>query len=100
SEGGDSFLNPFNDKVWKYNIAVAKEAAKAGFKEVQFDYVRFPEGFENKDKSLQYSNGKYKNSDLNHVEQRVDTITNFLKTARKDMKDRKSTRLNSSHVSR
>ena len=24
SEGGDSFLNPFNDKVWKYNIAVAK----------------------------------------------------------------------------
>lgn len=86
SEGGDSFLNPFNDKVWKYNIAVAKEAAKAGFKEVQFDYVRFPEGFENKDKSLQYSNGKYKNSDLNHVEQRVDTITNFLKTARKDLK--------------
>ncbi len=36
--------------------------------------------------SLQYSNGKYKNSDLNHVEQRVDTITNFLKTARKDLK--------------
>ena len=77
NEGGDSFSNPFNDKVWNYNIAVAKEAAKAGFKEVQFDYVRFPEGFENKDKSLQYSNGKYKNSDLNHVEQRVDTITNF-----------------------
>lgn len=43
SEGGDSFLNPFNDKVWKYNIAVAKEAAKAGFKKfnlTMFDFLK------------------------------------------------------------
>lgn len=85
-EGGDSFINPFDDNVWNYNIEVAKEAAKAGFKEVQFDYVRFPEGFENKDAELQYSNGKYKGSDLNNIKQRVDTITEFLKTARKDLK--------------
>ena len=86
NEGGDSFINPFDDNVWNYNIEVAKEAAKAGFKEVQFDYVRFPEGFENKDAELQYSNGKYKGSDLNNIKQRVDTITEFLKTARKDLK--------------
>ena len=86
NEGGDSFINPFDDNVWDYNIEVAKEAAKAGFKEVQFDYVRFPEGFENKDAELQYSNGKYKGSDLNNIKQRVDTITEFLKTARKDLK--------------
>ena len=71
NEGGDSFINPFDDNVWDYNIEVAKEAAKAGFKEVQFDYVRFPEGFENKDAELQYSNGKYKGSDLNNIKQRV-----------------------------
>jgi hypothetical protein len=28
--------------VWAYNVAVAKAAAKAGFDEIQFDYVRFP----------------------------------------------------------
>lgn len=33
-------------EVWDYNVEVAIEAAKMGFKEVQFDYVRFPEGFE------------------------------------------------------
>lgn len=86
NEGGDSFTNPFNVNVWDYNLNVAKEAAKAGFKEIQFDYVRFPEGFENKDQSLQYSSGKYEESGLNKVEQRVDTITEFLKSTRKDLK--------------
>lgn len=43
---GDGFVNPYNKEVWDYNIAIAKEAAKLGFKEIQFDYVRFPEGFE------------------------------------------------------
>src|SRR5699024_12045700 len=78
SEGGDSFLNPFNDKVWKYNIAVAKEAAKAGFKEVQFDYVRFPEGFENKDKSLQYSNGKRSEEHTSELQSRFDIVCRLL----------------------
>ena len=38
-------------EVWKYDIDVAK-AAKAGFQDIQFDYVRFPEGFENQADSL------------------------------------------------
>ncbi|MBC7958937.1 MAG: putative glycoside hydrolase [Vallitaleaceae bacterium] len=36
-----SWLNPYNKDCWKYIIDVAKEAAKAGFKEIQFDYIRF-----------------------------------------------------------
>ena len=28
--------------MWKYNVDVATAAAKAGFDEIQFDYVRFP----------------------------------------------------------
>ena len=37
-------------EVWDYNVEIAIEAAKMGFKEIQFDYVRFPEGFEKREK--------------------------------------------------
>lgn len=40
--GGLTWANPYKREVWDYNIAIAKEAAQAGFNEVQFDYVRFP----------------------------------------------------------
>ena len=38
-----AWTDPFEPDVRKYNIAVAVEAAKAGFDEVQLDYVRFPD---------------------------------------------------------
>jgi hypothetical protein len=38
-----SWTDPFKPEVRAYNIAIAVEAAKAGFDEVQFDYVRFPD---------------------------------------------------------
>ncbi|WP_222829274.1 putative glycoside hydrolase [Terriglobus saanensis] len=38
-----SWTDPFQPEVRAYNIAIAVEAAKAGFDEVQFDYVRFPD---------------------------------------------------------
>ena len=38
-----SWTDPFQAEVRAYNIAIAVEAAKAGFDEVQFDYVRFPD---------------------------------------------------------
>jgi hypothetical protein len=38
-----SWTDPFQSEVRAYNIAIAVEAAKAGFDEVQFDYVRFPD---------------------------------------------------------
>lgn len=37
-----SWADPFNREVWNYNIALAEEAAKSGFDEIQFDYIRFP----------------------------------------------------------
>ena len=40
---GLSWTDPFKPEVRAYNIAIAVEAAKAGFDEVQFDYVRFPD---------------------------------------------------------
>ncbi|AHY46313.1 hypothetical protein RradSPS_1030 [Rubrobacter radiotolerans] len=39
---GNYWSDPYNRTVWEYNVAIAKEAAEAGFDEVQFDYVRFP----------------------------------------------------------
>lgn len=87
SAGGDKFINPFMKEVWNYDIDVAKAAAKAGFQEIQFDYVRFPEGFENISSSLDYNKGQYKNSKLSEMDQRMDTISKFLGTAKKELKD-------------
>ncbi|MED5019681.1 putative glycoside hydrolase [Paenibacillus chibensis] len=73
---GDSFVNPFSKEVWDYNVEIAKEAAKLGFKEIQFDYVRFPEGFEKRADSLKYiKNGK----------SRVDAVAEFVQYARKQL---------------
>lgn len=46
---GFIWLNPYEKKVWDYNIAIAKEAALMGFREIQFDYLRFPDDSENFD---------------------------------------------------
>jgi len=37
-----AWLDPFNENVWDYNIALSEEAALAGFDEINFDYIRFP----------------------------------------------------------
>ena len=40
---GLTWTDPYQAEVRAYNISIAVEAAKAGFDEVQFDYVRFPD---------------------------------------------------------
>ena len=40
--GKAQWLDPYSKEVWDYDLSVAEAAAKAGFNEVQFDYVRFP----------------------------------------------------------
>ncbi|OBZ14800.1 GTP-binding protein [Bacillus sp. FJAT-27264] len=76
NKGGDSFVNPYNENVWKYNVDIAKEAVKLGFKEIQFDYVRFPEGFEKRAETL-----KYTKSD----KARIDIIADFVKYAKSEL---------------
>jgi len=39
-----TWVNPFNKQSWQYSIDLAKEALALGFDEVQFDYIRFPDG--------------------------------------------------------
>ncbi|MBQ4898636.1 putative glycoside hydrolase [Paenibacillus sp. Marseille-P2973] len=74
---GDSFVNPYSKEVWDYNIEVAKEAAKHGFKEIQFDYVRFPEGFEKRADSLKYTKNELS---------RIDAVAAFVEYAREQLK--------------
>ncbi len=38
---GLAWVNPYKREVWDYLVEVAVEARKAGFDEVQFDYIRF-----------------------------------------------------------
>ncbi|MEK3786237.1 putative glycoside hydrolase [Paenibacillus sp. FSL K6-1230] len=75
--GGDSFVNPYNKEVWDYNIEIAKEAAKLGFKEIQFDYVRFPEGFEKRADKLKYTKVE--------DQSRVDAVAEFVQYARQQL---------------
>ncbi|WP_067729573.1 putative glycoside hydrolase [Oceanobacillus damuensis] len=82
---GEAFVNPFKKKVWEYNVEIAKMAAEMGFQEIQFDYVRFPEGFENKDEELDYSLGDYADLDMNNIKKRVEAVTNFVEYAREEL---------------
>lgn len=83
--GGDAFVNPFVKDVWDYNVAIAIEAAKMGFQEIQFDYVRFPEGFEHRDEKLTYQSGQYGDLAKKRVQQRVTAITDFVEYAEKKL---------------
>ncbi|MCL6604337.1 MAG: GTP-binding protein [Paenibacillus sp.] len=76
NKGGDSFVNPYNEDVWKYNVDIAKEAVKLGFKEIQFDYVRFPEGFEKRADALKYTKTN---------KSRVEIISDFVKYAKAEL---------------
>lgn len=83
---GARFVNPFIKEVWEYNVDVAKEAAKIGFKEIQFDYIRFPEGFNVISDTLKYGRGDYENYPSDREgDERVAAITDFLQYAHEQL---------------
>lgn len=85
NSGNEAFVNPFEKEVWDYNVDIAKEAAKLGFQEIQFDYVRFPEGFENRDEDLDYTLGDYEDSEYDNIQRRVEAITDFVAYSREEL---------------
>jgi hypothetical protein len=66
-----AWTDPFKKEVWDYNVAIAEEAARCGFDEIQFDYVRFPDS-----KGLQFSMPSTE-------ENRVKALSGFLSEAKK-----------------
>lgn len=39
---GLAWVDPTRKEIWNYNVAIAREAVRLGFDEINFDYVRFP----------------------------------------------------------
>ena len=57
--GGGYWPSAYCRYVWEYKVALAKEAVEVmGFQEIQFDYVRFPDGTYSyeKDENINYHN--------------------------------------------
>jgi hypothetical protein len=42
TSAGLGWVNPYDRRVWDYTVSVAADAARAGFDEIMFDYLRFP----------------------------------------------------------
>ncbi len=42
TNAGLGWVNPYDRRVWDYCVSVAEAAARAGFDQIMFDYVRFP----------------------------------------------------------
>jgi hypothetical protein len=42
TSAGLAWVNPYDRRVWAYDVGIAEAAARAGFDEIMFDYVRFP----------------------------------------------------------
>jgi hypothetical protein len=40
---GIVWLNPYDTAMWAYPVALAREVARMGFPEIQWDYIRFPD---------------------------------------------------------
>lgn len=72
---GAAWLDPYNREAWEYNLAIAREAALKGFREIQFDYVRFPS--DGSVRTIVYPK--------NDGRQRADVIADFLAYARKEL---------------
>ncbi len=66
-----AWVDPFKKEVWDYNINIAIEAARYGFDEIQFDYVRFPD------------TNRLAFSQQSTEDNRVNAIIGFLKEAKK-----------------
>src|SRR5207237_1444 len=71
-----AWVDPFREEVWDYNLAIAREAAKRGFDEIQFDYVRLQT-----DGKL----GAAKYAEPNNRETRLPVLAVFLRLARREL---------------
>lgn len=67
----------YSRKAWMYNVAIAKECADLGFNEIQFDYVRFPDGTATSEINLDFHN-MYKES-------KVAAVQGFLQYAKEEL---------------
>lgn len=77
NSGNIPWINPFDKYVWDYNLAIAKEAALLGFDEIQFDYVRFPDGAKKYNPITEFPGREGRDKDV--------AIAEFLQYAKKEL---------------
>lgn len=80
TDNGRAWLDPTNPEAWEYPLALAEEACRRGFDEIQFDYVRFPS--DGDISKLEFDNVSFSEYYSAEAQQkRVDTIAAFLTEA-------------------
>lgn len=57
----------YSRKAWMYNVDIAKEVAKMGINEIQFDYCRFPDGLAGEEDAVNLRN-KYDESKVSAIQ--------------------------------
>jgi hypothetical protein len=77
NSGNIPWINPFDKYVWDYNVAIAKEASLLGFDEIQFDYVRFPDGAKTYNPITEFPGRNDRDKD--------EAIAEFLEYSRKEL---------------
>ncbi len=77
NSGNIPWVNPFDKYVWDYNVSIAKEAALLGFDEIQFDYVRFPDGAKRYNPITEFPGREGRDKD--------EAIADFLEYAEKEL---------------
>lgn len=77
NSGNIPWINPFDQYVWDYNVAIAKEAALLGLDEIQFDYVRFPDGAKRYNPITEFPGRNGRDKD--------EAIADFLQYAKKEL---------------
>lgn len=70
-----AWVDPYSEEVRDYNLDLALEAYHMGFDEVQFDYIRFPEG-------RTAETALYNSKAGNDTRTRVDVIADYLRQVR------------------
>jgi hypothetical protein len=70
---GLAWVNPFNRDLWQYDLRVADDAVRLGFREIQFDYIRFPEPYKSLPPQVFPGSGD---------EKKPDVLADFLRAAR------------------
>lgn len=69
-----AWVDPFDKRAHEYTISIAEEAAKVGFDEINFDYIRFP------------AKSGLKLSKENNAKNRIKAIGDFLSLAQKRLR--------------
>jgi len=76
---GGAWVNPYDKRVWEYNVAIAKEALDMGYSELQWDYVRFPDVTSRTRPTMAYPGSEGKT--------RADNIRDFIVYSKDQLKE-------------